>query len=73
MKNNNRQRKVNYLRIFYFGLESNPLKKNKIPSGVATVRTRVFHNASVLVGGNLMDVESNQSRKFVLLNKQKFV
>ena len=38
------------------------------------VRTRVFHDASVLVGGDFDGcVESNQSRQFVLLNKQKFV
>ena len=49
------------------------LLKKKIPSGVATVRTRVFHDASVLVGGDLKDVDGNQSRQFVLLNKQKFV
>ena len=38
-----------------------------------SVRTRVFHDALVLVGGDLTVVESNQSRQFVLLNKQKFV
>ena len=32
-----------------------------------------FFSTPVLVGGDLTDVESNQSRQFVLLNKQKFV
>ena len=40
------------------------------PSG--SVRPRDFLTP-VLVGGDLTDVESNQSRQFVLLNKQKFV
>ena len=40
MGSNNKQRKANYPRIFYFSLESNPLKQ--VPSRVATVRTRVF-------------------------------
>ena len=46
MKNNRMQRKVNYPRIFYSGLEYNPLKSFHLPSRVATVRIGVFHDAS---------------------------
>ena len=41
MESNNTQRQAIYPSIFYFGLESNPLK-GSIPSRVAIVRTRVF-------------------------------
>ena len=62
MESNNTQRKVIYPRIFYFGLESNPLKKSKSPAESPLWEPAFFHDASVLVGGDLTVVESNQSR-----------
>ena len=84
MESNNTQRKIIYPHIFYFGLESNPLKKSQQSRHCENPR---FSGARVLVGGDSSrllfwrekgfvlktDFESNQSRQFVLLNKQKFV
>ena len=65
MESNNRRRETIYQRIFYFGLESNPLKKYS-PQQSRHCENPRFSGARVLVGGDSSGILFWKEKGFVL-------